>query len=99
VLLICGSASFFFFFFTFYGIQFIYDWSFYAENVQTNKDRLDFQYKNTSTGWPYFCFSLSFFFTSQKNKQPITMFFMNQQRDLSEKKVNVNSVAKIGYAM
>ncbi|KAG1083514.1 hypothetical protein G6F42_022189 [Rhizopus arrhizus] len=27
------------------------------------------------------------------------MFFMNQQRDLSEKKVNVNSVAKIGYAM
>lgn len=39
------------------------------------------------------------FLPRKKNKQPITMFFMNQQRDLSEKKVNVNSVAKIGYAM
>lgn len=40
-----------------------------------------------------------FLFLPRKRKQPITMFFINQQRDLSEKKVNINSVAKIGYAM
>lgn len=40
-----------------------------------------------------------FLFLPCKKKQPITMFFMNQQRDLLEKKVNVNPVTKIGYAM
>lgn len=35
-------------------------------------------------------FSLSFY---------NTMFFMNQQRDIAEKKINVNPVTKTGHVM